>query len=101
MIIFSKKNIHRWKYWRSKSKFTFCLISGAFYTLLISAGHVLIKFLLGNTEELLASLLGIALGTFVSASFLSIALWYENERRYKLWSENSPIKKNKDHEKSH
>lgn len=85
MIIYSRKNIYRWKYWRAKRKFTFCVLSGALYTVIATSFSLLIKLIFNTTVELLSSLLGIALASFIAMSFLSLALWYENERRYKQW----------------
>jgi hypothetical protein len=44
-----------------------------------------------KSENIIETSLYVALGAFVAASFMSIALWYENEKRFKLWiEENNP-----------
>ena len=49
------------------------------------SGSLLFNFLFDNTEGLIESGLSMALGAFIAVTFLSIAHWYENERRYKEW----------------
>lgn len=85
MIIYSKKNIQKWEYWQTKTKFVFCLVSGLVYTGFIFIGNLIIKPLFGHYDDLLLNSVFLSIGTFVPASFMSIALWYENERRYNLW----------------
>lgn len=81
MIILHKKNIHRWAYWREKSKILFCIASGLVYTSVSFLG-ALSSNLLAHREDAVQTSLTVALVVFVVSGFLSIALWYENERRY-------------------
>ncbi|MDD2997097.1 MAG: hypothetical protein PHP99_12935 [Paludibacter sp.] len=92
MIIYGKKNIHKWKYWQTKSKIVFCLVSGLVYTGFVFVGNLIIKPLFGHSDELILNSAYIAIGTFIPASFLSIALWYENERRYNVWKNENEAK---------
>jgi len=86
MIIFRKKNIHKWGFWRKKSKIVFCITSGLIYAIIMFSGSLLFNFLSGNTRgDAIESGLSMALGAFIAVTFLSIAHWYENERRYKEW----------------
>ena len=85
MIIFSEKRIHYWSKWRTKNKFLFCLTSGLLYSFFVFIGNVIIKTILGHYENLFEISFYLALGSLIAGSFLSIALWYENERRFKLW----------------
>lgn len=85
MIILSKKSIHRWSYWRTKSKLFFCLSSGTLYAVLAFIVSLIVRVITGFDDSSLEASLGIALGSFLGGSFMSIALWYENERRYKRW----------------
>lgn len=85
MIIYSKKNIHKWSRWQKRSKITFCLASGATYSLFMFTGLLLFKLIMGHTNNLWESLGSITLGAFIASTFMSIALWYENERRFKEW----------------
>lgn len=85
MIIFSKKNIHKWGFWRKKSKIFFCLTSGLIYGIFMFSASLLFNYLLGDMDEIIESGLSMALGAFIATTFLSIAHWYENERRYKEW----------------
>jgi len=89
MIILNKKNIHRWKFWRTKSKFIFCLTSGAIFASFIFLGSLFFRLLAGKTERIVESGLSVALGAFIATAFLSIAHWYENERRYKEWMKDN------------
>ena len=93
MIIYGKKNIHKWKYWQTKSKIVFCLVSGLVYAGFMFIGNLIIKPLFGHSDELILNSAYIAIGTFIPASFLSIALWYENERRYNVWKNENEAKK--------
>jgi drug/metabolite transporter (DMT)-like permease len=91
MIIFGKKTIHYWKFWRTKSKLLFCLTSGIVYSVFSFVFTVITKEIIGKSENIIETSLYVALGAFVAASFMSIALWYENEKRFKLWiEENNP-----------
>jgi hypothetical protein len=92
MIIYGKKNIHKWKYWQTKSKIVFCLVSGLVYTGFVFVGNLIIKPLFGHSDELILNSAYIAIGTFIPAAFLSIALWYENERRYNVWKNENEAK---------
>lgn len=83
MIIFSQKSIHRWSYWRTKSKLFFCFSSGALYAILSFSFRMLLEIITGFDENSLDVCMGIALGSFIGSSFLSIAFWYENERRFR------------------
>lgn len=94
MIIYGKKNIHKWKYWQTKSKIVFCLVSGLVYTGFVFVGNLIIKPLFGHSDELILNSAYIAIGTFIPASFLSIALWYENERRYNVWKNENEAENN-------
>lgn len=90
MIIYSKKNILKWSFWRNKSKLTFCLASGLFYTALMFVGNIIFRLVFSLGESMLDQSVFevsfyIAIGMFLPATFLSIALWYENERRFKEW----------------
>lgn len=87
MVVFGKKTIHYWNFWRTKNKLYFCLASGALYSVLMFIGNLMIRAILGLSENLLATSFYIALGSFIAGSFLSLAVWYENERRFKLWQE--------------
>lgn len=85
MIIFSEKKIHYWSKWRTKNKFLFCLTSGFIYSLFVFILNLLIRPILGHSENIVETSFYISIGSFIAVSFLSIALWYENERRFKLW----------------
>jgi len=85
MIIFGKKHIHKWNFWRKKSKIFFCITSGLIYAILMGSGSLLYDFLSGDTNGMVESGLSMAIGAFIPVTFLSIAHWYENERRYKEW----------------
>jgi len=96
MIIFSEKKIHYWSKWRTKNKFLFCLTSGFVYSFFIFILNLIIRPILGHTENLVEESFYISLCSLIPASFLSIALWYENERRFKLWKakvDKKPINK--------
>jgi hypothetical protein len=88
MIILSKKRIHKWKFWKKKGKFLFCIFSGGLYAIVFFVGAYSSKWIFGNgmTDHLQHSI-EIAGAGFVAASFLSIAHWHENERRYKKWKQ--------------
>jgi len=85
MIILNKKNIHRWRFWRNKSKLIFCLTSGVIYSSFMFLGSLFFRLLTGKTEKMVESGFSVALGAFIATAFLSIAHWYETERRYKEW----------------
>ena len=85
MIIFSEKRIHYWSKWRTKNKLLFCLTSGFVYSFVSFILNLILRPILGHTESIFETSFYISLGSFIAASFLSIALWFENERRYKLW----------------
>ena len=85
MIIFSEKRIHYWSKWRTKNKLLFCLTSGFIYSFFAFILNLIVRPILGHTENIVETSFYISLCIFIAASFLSIALWYENERRYKLW----------------
>ena len=85
MIVFGQKTIHHWEFWRRKSKLFFCFASGLFYTLCMFLMNLLIRPMLGQGDQLLESSLLVSFCSFIPVAFLSIALWYENERRYKKW----------------
>jgi len=88
LITYSKKNIHRWKFWRKKGKVAFCLASGLLYSIYMFIGSASVIFFTNKPENLIDRSGGIALVGFIAGSFLSIAHWYENERRYKDWLKN-------------
>ena len=92
MIIYGKKNIHKWKYWQTKSKFVFCLVSGLVYAGFMFIGNLIIKPLFGHFDEYILNSFIFASTAFFPASFLSIALWYENERRYNVWKNENKAK---------
>lgn len=97
MIIFSEKKIHYWSKWRTKNKFLFCLTSGFIYSFLVFIGNLIIRPILGHYENLVETSFFVSLCSLIPASFLSIALWYENERRFKLWKakeEEKQVEKN-------
>jgi len=48
-------------------------------------GSLFFRLLTGKTEKMVESGFSVALGAFIATAFLSIAHWYENERRYKEW----------------
>lgn len=85
MIIFSEKRIHYWSKWRTKNKLLFCLTSGFVYSFFVFILNLIIRPILGHSENIVETSFYISLGSIIPASFLSIALWYENERRFKLW----------------
>jgi hypothetical protein len=86
MIIYTKKNIHKWSSWRNKSKFLFCLTSGFLYSSFSFIALLLTKWIFDWTRGgIVESSAAIAIGAFPMVTFLSIALWYENERRYQEW----------------
>ena len=85
MIIFSEKRIHYWSKCRTKNKLLFCLTSGFIYSFFAFILNLIVRPILGHTENIVETSFYISLCIFIAASFLSIALWYENERRYKLW----------------
>lgn len=85
MIILNKKNIHRWKFWRTKSKFIFCLTSGAIFGSFMFIGSISFRLLAGKADRIIESGFSVALGAFIATVFLSIAHWCENDRRYKKW----------------
>ncbi|MDD3080248.1 MAG: hypothetical protein PHH37_14270 [Paludibacter sp.] len=78
MIIYSQKSISKWSFWRTKSKFFYCIASGLFYAACCFVGSLLIKFFIFKDADFLENSLGVA-----SGAFMSVAGWYENERRYK------------------
>ncbi len=84
MIIFTEKSIHKWVFWRKKGKFVFCLSSGFLFSIFYSIAILTTKWALGR-EDFIYSALQNAFFMFFPMSFLSIALWYENERRYKKY----------------
>ena len=92
MIIY-KKNIEKWKFWRKKSKLTFCLVSGFFYATLVFLGGIPIRLLLGKSDAIIENSFYGAIGALIPAIFLSIAIWYENEKRYKKWELDNKEKK--------
>jgi len=98
MIIFSEKKIHYWSKWRTKNKFLFCLTSGLVYSFFVFVGNLIIKSVLGHNENLFETSFYISICSLIPSSFLSIALWYENERRFKLW--NSKQKEEQETEKT-
>ena len=61
------------------------MTSGFVYSFFAFILNLIVRPILGNTENIIETSFYISLGSFIAASFLSIALWYENERRYKLW----------------
>ena len=89
MIIFRKKNIYKWKFWRKKGKVLFCLASGLLYSIFMFLGSASVLFFTDKHEDIIERSLGIALVAFLAGSFLSIAHWFENERRYKEWLKKS------------
>lgn len=89
MIIFSKSHIRYWSKWRTKNKFLFCIASGAVYTLFVFIGNIIIRPILGHHEHLIGTSFFISICSFIPGAFLSIALWYENERRFKLWQKEN------------
>jgi len=89
MLILGKKHIHRWKRWRKWNKALFCIVSGFLYALPMFPTSLLFRYLTGKTENMLEGSLSVALGAFVAATFFSIALWYENERRFKIWEKEN------------
>lgn len=96
MIIYNK-NIQKWAFWRKKSKFTFCIASGLFYAILVFVGNIVFRYFFGNSENIIENSLSVAIGGFIAVSFLSIALWFENERRYKKWKKGEETAKKVDH----
>jgi len=91
MIVFGKKTIHFWKFWRTKSKLFFCLTSGAVYSVFSLVVTVIIKAIMGKSETIIETSLCVALGAFIAGTFMSIALWYENERRFRLWLDDNNL----------
>ncbi|MEE4198811.1 MAG: hypothetical protein V2I54_14320 [Bacteroidales bacterium] len=89
MIILNKKNIHRWEFWRTKSKFIYCLASGFIFASFMFLGSLFFRLLTGKTENMISSGFSVALGAFIVVAFLSIAHWYENERRYQEWMKDN------------
>ncbi|HRZ98385.1 MAG TPA: hypothetical protein P5084_12585 [Paludibacter sp.] len=85
MIVFGQKSIHHWEFWRQKSKLFFCIASGLFYTLCTFLMNLVIRSILGHRDDLMETSFLISIGAFFAGAFFSIALWYENERRYKKW----------------
>ena len=86
MIIYRQKNIHKWLFWRKKSKLFYCFASGFLYGTVMFLGTFLLRFILGEEiAQVLDKTLGTAIVGFIAGTFLSIAFWYENERRYKIW----------------
>ena len=86
MIIYRQKNIKKWAFWRKKNMFVFCLASGFLYGTVMFLGTFLLRFILGEEiAQVLDKTLGTAIVGFIAGTFLSIAFWYENERRYKIW----------------
>lgn len=61
------------------------MTSGFIYSFFAFILNIIVRPILGHIENIVESSFYISLGSFIAASFLSIALWYENERRYKLW----------------
>jgi len=89
ILIYSKKSIHKWKFWTSKSKILYCLVSGLSFTLIYFLSVLTFKLISGNTNNLIISSLNMSVGAFCASTFLSIAHWYENERKYKEWLNNN------------
>ncbi len=89
MILYGKKTIHKWAFWRKRSKLVYCQASGLLYSFFMFIGYVLFKLLIGSQGNILLSSVGIAAGGFLVLSFLSIAHWHINEKRYKDWLKKS------------
>ncbi|MBE9467856.1 MAG: hypothetical protein IMY72_05975 [Bacteroidetes bacterium] len=86
MILYRLKNIQKWSFWRKKNKFVFCLASGLLYGTVMFLGAFVFRLILGDgIAQIIDKTLGVVIGSFIAGTFLSIALWYENERRYKKW----------------
>lgn len=90
MLILGKKHIHQWKSLQKWNKAIFCLVSGGVYAIPMFPASLLFRHLIGKTENMIEGSFSIAPGAFLAASFFSIAFWFENERRFKIWEkENS------------
>lgn len=63
------------------------MISGFVYSVFSFVVTIAVKAIIGKSENLVETSLYLASGSFIAASFMSIALWYENEKRYKKWIE--------------
>ena len=86
MIVYGKKNIRKWSFWRKKNMLFYCFASGLLYGSFIFMGTFLTRLILGGEiADIIDKTLGAAIVGFIGGTFLSIALWYENERRYKNW----------------
>ncbi|MBN2767033.1 MAG: hypothetical protein JXR27_11730 [Paludibacteraceae bacterium] len=55
-------------------------------------GNLIIKPLFGHFDEYILNSFIFASTAFFPAAFLSIALWYENERRYNEWKNRNEAK---------
>lgn len=83
MIFYNKKNIEKWAFWQKKGMLLYCVINAGIVTVITVSLNLILKISLHSTASLWSSIAGVALGTFIGWSFFSIALWYENQRKYK------------------
>jgi high-affinity Fe2+/Pb2+ permease len=89
MILYSRKNIQKWRKWRKKSKIYYCLASGFLFAVVIFIGMTAIRLITeSNYLKAIREAGEYSIILFVFASFFSIALWHENERKYKEWKQS-------------
>ncbi|MBW6499681.1 MAG: hypothetical protein K0B09_14940 [Bacteroidales bacterium] len=83
MIIYSNNNIHKWAWWRKKSKFLFCVSSGLVFGTGVTLLTLILKLLREGGMDVTNSCLAVFGGSFVAGALFSIILWYQNDDRYR------------------
>jgi len=82
MWIYRNKNLQNWKYWHHRKLF-FCFLSGVVYAFIAAGISFITRYTFFRTDTLWDAVAGVGGGAFIGGCFFSLAIWYENERKYK------------------
>jgi hypothetical protein len=93
MIIYNDQNIHKWAWWRNKSKFLFCITSGLVFAMGVTFLTLFFKLLRQGGMDITSSCLAVFGGSFVAGALFSIILWHQNDDRYHEWQKREQTKK--------
>lgn len=81
MFLITARNYNKWTKWRQR-KLLFCLLSGFMYGV-VSVFFNVVYRLLFNPVVIIETSLAVSAGSFLGGCFFSLAIWFENERRFK------------------